>query len=70
MSDRETHPDPTVRVELTRKLAVASGGHGMCGGQMLDLIGEREEFGVGTISRMQRMKTDAAAHGIVDWGCQ
>jgi len=57
MADRETHPDPGVRVELVRKLGVASGGHGMCGGQMLDLIGEKEEFGVGTISRMQRMKT-------------
>lgn len=57
LSDRDTHPDPHVRVELVRKLAVASGGHGMCGGQMLDLIGEKEEFDLGTISRMQRMKT-------------
>ena len=29
----------------------------MVGGQMLDLIGETEEFDLGTISRMQRMKT-------------
>jgi farnesyl diphosphate synthase len=57
LSDSDTHADPHVRVELVRKLAVASGGHGMCGGQMLDLIGEREEFDLGTISRMQRMKT-------------
>ncbi|MCI5059628.1 MAG: polyprenyl synthetase family protein [Alphaproteobacteria bacterium] len=57
MADRDTHPDPHVRVELVRKLAVASGGHGMVGGQMLDLIGEQEEFDLGTISRMQRMKT-------------
>ena len=57
LSDRDTHSDPHVRVELTRKLAIASGGHGMVGGQMLDLIGEREEFDLGTISRMQRMKT-------------
>lgn len=57
LADRDTHSDPHVRVELVRKLAIASGGHGMVGGQMLDLIGEREEFGLGTISRMQRMKT-------------
>ena len=57
LSDRDTHPDPHVRVELVRKLAVAAGGHGMVGGQMLDLIGESEEFDLGTISRMQRMKT-------------
>lgn len=57
ISDRDTHPDPHVRIELVRKLAIASGGHGMVGGQMLDLIGENEEFDLGTISRMQRMKT-------------
>jgi farnesyl diphosphate synthase len=57
LADRDTHSDPHVRVELVRKLAIAAGGHGMVGGQMLDLIGEREEFDLGTISRMQRMKT-------------
>ena len=59
LSDRDTHADPHVRVELVRKLALAAGGHGMVGGQMLDLIGEKEEFDLGTISRMQRMKTGA-----------
>lgn len=57
MADRETHSDPHVRIELVRKLAIAAGPHGMVGGQMLDLIGEKEEFDLGTISRMQRMKT-------------
>lgn len=57
ISDRDTHPDPYVRVELVRKLAEASGPQGMVGGQMLDLIGEDQEFDLGTISRMQRMKT-------------
>lgn len=57
LADRETHPDPYVRMELVRKLAEASGPQGMVGGQMLDLIGEEEEFDLGTISRMQRMKT-------------
>lgn len=57
LSDRETHPDPYIRIELVRKLAEASGPQGMVGGQMLDLIGEHEEFDLGTISRMQRMKT-------------
>lgn len=57
LADSETHEDPRVRVELISALAKAAGGHGMCGGQMLDLLGETEEFDVGTISRMQRMKT-------------
>ena len=57
LSDRDTHADPNVRCQLVRELAQASGGHGMVGGQMLDLIGEKEEFDLGTISRLQRMKT-------------
>lgn len=57
LSSEETHADPRVRVELVKTLAKAAGGHGMVGGQMLDMIGENESFDVGTISRMQRMKT-------------
>lgn len=57
LSDPETHEDPRVRCELVSKLAQASGGHGLCGGQILDLLGEKEEFDLGTISRLQRMKT-------------
>lgn len=57
LSDPETHEDPRVRCELVGSLAKAAGGHGMCGGQMLDLLGETEEFDLGTISRLQRMKT-------------
>lgn len=57
LSDSETHEDPRVRCQLVSELAKASGGNGMVGGQMLDLIGEEEEFDLGTISRLQRMKT-------------
>lgn len=57
LGERETHEDPRVRCELVREMAKAAGGHGMLGGQMLDLIGEEEEFDLGTISRLQRMKT-------------
>lgn len=57
LADSETHEDPRVRCELVTALAQAAGGHGLCGGQMLDLLGEKEEFDLGTISRLQRMKT-------------
>lgn len=57
LSENETHGDPHVRCELVRALAAAAGPHGMVGGQMLDLIGENEDFDLGTISRLQRMKT-------------
>jgi len=57
LSAPETHEDPRVRIELVAELASAAGGHGMVGGQMLDLLGEQEEFDIGTISRLQRLKT-------------
>jgi farnesyl diphosphate synthase len=62
----ETHPDPTVRVELVQALARASGLGGMVGGQMLDLAAEGR-FDGGTVQRLgekeiltlQAMKTGA-----------
>ncbi|HEY8191062.1 MAG TPA: farnesyl diphosphate synthase [Alphaproteobacteria bacterium] len=57
LADPETHEDPRVRCELVTALAQAAGGQGLCGGQMLDLLGEKQEFDLGTISRLQRMKT-------------
>ncbi len=57
LSHPDTHEDPRVRCDLVQALALAAGGHGLCGGQMLDILGEKEEFDLGTISRLQRMKT-------------
>ncbi len=57
LAENDTHEDPRIRSELILALAKAAGPQGMVGGQMLDLIGENESFDLGTISRMQRMKT-------------
>ena len=57
LGEHETHEDPRVRVELITSLAKAAGPTGMVGGQMLDMLGENTEFDLGTISRLQRMKT-------------
>jgi farnesyl diphosphate synthase len=55
----DTHGDPAVRVGLVAALASAAGGAGMVGGQMIDLIAERQVLDIGAITRLQRMKTGA-----------
>jgi len=55
----DTHADPAVRCELVAALAQAAGAAGMVGGQMIDLIAERQPLDIGAITRLQRMKTGA-----------
>src|SRR5215472_9201413 len=55
----DTHGDPAVRCELVAALATAAGPAGMVGGQMIDLIAERQRLDIGAITRLQRMKTGA-----------
>jgi farnesyl diphosphate synthase len=56
----DTHGDAAVRSELVAALAAAAGGHGMVGGQMIDLIAEhRPDLDIGAITRLQRLKTGA-----------
>ena len=58
-ADPATDPDPAVRAELVASLAAASGLGGMAGGQMLDLVGERQANAEADIRLMQAMKTGA-----------
>ncbi len=57
LADPSTHEDPNIRCQLVTALAKAAGGHGMVGGQMLDLVAETERFDLGATTRLQRMKT-------------
>jgi farnesyl diphosphate synthase len=73
LSRLETHPDPSVRIELVGALARASGVGGMAGGQMLDLAAEGrfagnepQRLGEREVLTLQAMKTGA----LLRFGCQ
>ncbi len=51
-------PEP-VRRDLVGELSRASGGGGMVGGQVLDLLGEEEELGAPELDDLHRRKTGA-----------
>ena len=59
LADPDTHGDPGVRAALVGALASAAGPAGMVGGQMIDLIAEKQPLDIGAITRLQRMKTGA-----------
>lgn len=68
LTDSATSGDPFVRSELVRVLALASGAHGMVGGQMLDIAGEGQALGLPEITRMQQLKTGALLSAAVEMG--
>lgn len=58
LTKTDLHEDPFVRIRLIERLGRAAGSHGLIGGQMLDMLPKHERrLDVGSVTRMQRMKT-------------
>ena len=68
LADPQTHGDPFVRCELLLDLARAAGPTGMAGGQAMDLAAEGTQFDLGTVTRLQQMKTGALISAAVEAG--
>jgi farnesyl diphosphate synthase len=68
LADPATHADPFVRAELIADLARASGPSGMAGGQAMDLAADGAQFDLGTVTRLQQMKTGALIGAAVEAG--
>jgi farnesyl diphosphate synthase len=69
LADPATHDDPAVRAELVLEMARASGPHGMAGGQMLDLVAEGQSLDIGSVTRLQQLKTGALIEFAVEAAC-
>ncbi len=69
IADPATHEDPLVRAELVLEMARASGPNGMAGGQMLDLVAEGQDLDIGSITRLQQLKTGALIEFAVEAVC-
>lgn len=68
LTDPDTFGDPFTRAELVAALAGAIGAGGMVGGQMMDMMAEREPFDLPMVSRLQQLKTGALLGAAVEMG--
>ena len=59
LADETTHPDGNIRAQLVQMLAHLAGKDGMVGGQMIDLIGEKQTLNLEQIEMLQDKKTGA-----------
>ncbi len=66
LADPKTHPSASVRSELVLKLAQAAGGHGMVGGQTMDVYANADTISVPVMSRLQQLKTGA----LIAYACE
>ena len=62
----DTHDSAKIRADLVLEISHAVGAQGMVGGQMLDLVAEKNILGMPEVTRLQRMKTGA----LINCSCQ
>ncbi len=70
LADMDTSSDPFARSELIATLGMASGMNGMAGGQMMDMVADKDgvDYDLHTITRLQHLKTGALLSASVEMG--
>ena len=68
LGEPATSGDPFTRIELVTTLAHASGGQGMAGGQMMDIVAETQPLDIAGVTRLQQLKTGALLGAAVEMG--
>lgn len=56
-------------LNAVKELATASGTFGMCGGQIMDMIGETKKWSFEKLLKLQRLKTGALIKAAAKFGC-
>ncbi|WP_110458495.1 (2E,6E)-farnesyl diphosphate synthase [Shewanella algidipiscicola] len=59
ISQEQSGLQPSQQLAMVRSLAKASGYHGMCGGQAMDLNATDKQIDLTTLTRLHRLKTGA-----------
>ena len=57
LAEADTHSSAEARIELVHAMGHAVGARGMCGGQMIDMLGNGQALAAEAIARMQALKT-------------
>jgi len=57
LAEVDTHSSAEARIELVHAMGHAVGARGMCGGQMIDMLGNGQNLAAEAIARMQALKT-------------
>lgn len=68
-NNEQSDVSPAARVRAAGLLAAASGGRGMVGGQMIDLLSEEKDIPLELLETMHRGKTGAMIRAAAVMGC-
>jgi farnesyl diphosphate synthase len=68
LADKQTHPDPEVRISMVQSIGFRAGPVGMVGGQVLDLAAASRAVTLEEVTAIQQMKTAELVSSAIELG--